>query len=174
MLCTGHRPYRGTWRPGSQALDKIGATGIMVPRITSIAYRVGGVRALASPALAVPRKVGCSLNNYWTSHLGGAGEPSGATRRPRGRPWRPPECPDGHGRLRRRSRGVGSAPNLEGGRFRTAVEGPLWAEQRGGIARTRDHSQIRGYSQGIFASHGGGRPGFLISAETSPAGGASG
>ena len=44
------------------------------------------VRALASPALAVRRKVGCSLNNYWTSHLGGAAEPSGATRRPRGRP----------------------------------------------------------------------------------------
>ena len=26
-------------------------------------YRIGGVRALASPALAVRRKVGCSLNN---------------------------------------------------------------------------------------------------------------
>ena len=81
----------------------IGQTHIMVCRITSTAYRVGGVRALASPALAVRRKVGCSLNNYWTSHLGGAGEPSGATRRPRGRPWRPPECPDVHGRLRRQS-----------------------------------------------------------------------
>ena len=40
------------------------------------------MRALASPALAVHKKVGCSLNNYWTSHLGGAGEPSGATRVP--------------------------------------------------------------------------------------------
>ena len=26
------------------------------------------------------------------THLGGPGEPSSATRRPRGRPWRPPEC----------------------------------------------------------------------------------
>ena len=34
------------------------------------------------------------INNYWTSHLGGGGEPSGATRRPRGRPWQPPECPN--------------------------------------------------------------------------------
>ena len=64
----------------------IGQTHLMVCRITSPAYRVGGVRALASPELAVRRKVGCSLNNDWTSHLGGAGEPSGATRRPRGRP----------------------------------------------------------------------------------------
>ena len=29
------------------------------------------------------------------SHLGGPGEPPGATRGPRGRPGRPPECPDG-------------------------------------------------------------------------------
>ena len=50
--------------PYSQALDRIGATDIMVCRITSTAYRVGGVRALASPALAVRKKVGCSLNNY--------------------------------------------------------------------------------------------------------------
>ena len=56
----------------------IGQTHLMVCRITSPAYRVGGVRALASPALAVIRKVSCSLNNYWTSHLDGAGEPSGA------------------------------------------------------------------------------------------------
>ncbi len=54
-LCTGHRPYRGTLKPSAR-LDR---TGIMVPRITSTAYRVGGVRALTSPALAVRRKVGC-------------------------------------------------------------------------------------------------------------------
>ena len=57
----------------------IGQTHLMVCRITSPAYRVGGVRALASPALAALRKVGWSLNNYWTSHLGGPGEPPGAT-----------------------------------------------------------------------------------------------
>ena len=44
-----------------------------------------------------------TLNNSCSSHLGGLGEPSGATWRPRGRPWRPPECPDVHGRLRRQS-----------------------------------------------------------------------
>ena len=94
----------------------------MVPRITFVLGVGVGVevylyhkhslsrrrsaRSGVASALAVPRKVSCSLNNYWTSHfthLGGPGELSGATRRPRGRPWRPPECPDGHGRLRRRS-----------------------------------------------------------------------
>ena len=39
-----------------------------------------------------------TLSNSCSSHLDGPGEPSGATWRPRGRPWRPPECPDVHGR----------------------------------------------------------------------------
>ena len=42
-----------------------------------------------------------SISNSCSSHLDGPREPSGATWRPRGRPRRPPECPDGHGRLRR-------------------------------------------------------------------------
>ena len=83
----------------------------MVPRITSTAFciasDVGGVCALSDVGQQrsrrfQERKVGvftCSLNNYWTSHLGGPGEPSGPTRRPQGRPWRTPKCPDGHGRL---------------------------------------------------------------------------
>ena len=44
-----------------------------------------------------------TLSNSCSAHLDGPGEPSGATWRPRGRPWRPPECPDVHGRLRRQS-----------------------------------------------------------------------
>ena len=70
-------------------------------------------------------KVGCSaLNNYWTSHLGGAGEPPGATRRPRGRPWRPPECPDGHGRLRPDDPRGGKGVKTGGERAREGVAEP--------------------------------------------------
>ena len=47
------------------------------------------------------RNIFCTLSNSCSSHLDGPREPSGATWRPRGRPRRPPECPDGHGRLRR-------------------------------------------------------------------------
>ena len=47
------------------------------------------------------RNISGTLSNSCSSHLGGPGEPSTTTWRPRGRPRRPPECPDGHGRLRR-------------------------------------------------------------------------
>ena len=47
------------------------------------------------------RHISARTGNNCSSHLGGPGEPSGATWRPRGHPRRPPECPDGHGRLRR-------------------------------------------------------------------------
>ena len=52
----------------------------------------------SASSLAVGKKVGCSLNNYWTSHLGGAGEPSGAISgdpggAPGGRPSAPTAMP---------------------------------------------------------------------------------
>ena len=35
------------------------------------------------------------MHFHYKTHLDGPSEPSGATRDPRGRPWRPPDCPDG-------------------------------------------------------------------------------
>ena len=45
-------------------------------------------------------KYGCTGNNC-SSHLGGPGEPRGATRDPQGRPPRRPDGPDDDGRARR-------------------------------------------------------------------------
>ena len=53
------------------------------------------------------RNIFWRTGNNCYSHLDDPEEPSGATWRPRGHPWRPPECPDGHGRLRRHLAGGG-------------------------------------------------------------------
>ena len=68
---------------------------------------IGRCRLLQVAAPLVAKSISSvpkSINNSCSSHLDGPGEPWGATWRPRGRPRRPPEGPDGHGRLRRDSR----------------------------------------------------------------------
>jgi hypothetical protein len=99
-LCTGHRPYRGTLKPSAR-LDRTN----WHHGLPDGKPWMGRCRALQSePAnLSTKRGHGQIWADNLETHLGGPGEPSGATRRPRGRPWRPPECPDGHGRLRRQS-----------------------------------------------------------------------
>ena len=72
-----------------------GPTGIMVLRMR-MPYG-----ADAGPCRLQPRTRGGEFGTLGPtgksccSHLGGPGEPPGATRGPRGRPGRPPECPDG-------------------------------------------------------------------------------
>ena len=93
---------KGIWLgPRSQILDRIGQTDMMVYRGGSVPSGDAGHCRLRRRSRRDGKSVRTSISNNCSSHLGGPGEPSGATWRPRGHPWRPPECPDGHGRLRR-------------------------------------------------------------------------
>ena len=81
--------------PGSQKLDRIGANGYMVVRLRVACLHDAGSCSFLEKMTAR----GDNSDQIWVVHLKvrsyGPGEPSGATRGPRGRPWRPPEYPDG-------------------------------------------------------------------------------
>ena len=65
-----------------------------VSKMQALRHTNAVVRMSAAPGGTRTRGGGTSCS----SHLGGPGEQSGATKRPLWRPWRPPECPDVHGR----------------------------------------------------------------------------
>ena len=79
----------------SQELDRIGANGFMVLRMrVQSKHDAGSCRGQRQGGDKRDEST-CDMHFRYKTRLGGPGEPLGATRGPRGRPWRPPECPDG-------------------------------------------------------------------------------
>ena len=81
--------------PRSQERSRIGANGIVVLRL-----RVPCLLDAGSCSLALMWREWTTGSVFgrvprYKADSGGPGEPSGATRDPRGRPGRPPDCPDG-------------------------------------------------------------------------------
>ena len=74
------RPDRSKWLHGSPA------ESVMLSSCSLLQLSPQGGAEMDNPCPFL----GCPLK----SHTGGPGEPSGATRGPRGRPWRASECPD--------------------------------------------------------------------------------
>ena len=98
-LGTRQGPYLRTPKPGFAV-----ASAKLASWFTAVAAchrAMQGIAGCSAARVKIGTMVTKSISNSCSSHLGGPWEPSGATWRPRGRPRRPPECPDGHGRLRR-------------------------------------------------------------------------
>ena len=87
--------------PWSQKLDHIGASGIIVIRIPKWSPARSALAALPRRAAKKDAFQIWFHTHDCSSHLGGPGEPGGATRDPRGRDLRRPDGPDDDGRSRR-------------------------------------------------------------------------
>ena len=98
----------GAWYPLSTSPKDCGAkssTGSDEVASWFSAYRASlsakqGIAACSPEVGQNEENVKKSISTRCSSHLDEAGEPSGATRDPRGRSRRRPTCPDGDGRLR--------------------------------------------------------------------------
>ena len=78
----------------SQALDRIGANGFMVLRMrVQSKHDAGSCRGQRQGGDKRDEST-CDMHFRYKTRLGGPGEPLGATRGPRGRPWRASECSD--------------------------------------------------------------------------------
>ena len=98
--------------PWSQKLDHIGASGIIVIRIPKWSPARSALAGLPRRAAEGGRNLIWFHTHDCSSHLGGPGEPGGATRDPRGRDLRRPDGPDDDGRSRRHFPGGGRGLNL--------------------------------------------------------------
>ena len=92
-----------TLGPWSQELAHIGATGIVVIRIPMRSPARSALAGLQRRTRRGDRPALFFTENNCYSHLGGPGEPRGATRDPRGRDLRRPDGPDDDGLARRHS-----------------------------------------------------------------------
>ena len=79
--------------PRSQKLSRIGANGFRVLRLRVPCLHDAGSCSLQRPAAEKRQLSMFGRVPRYKVDSGGPGEPSGATRDPRGRPGRPPECP---------------------------------------------------------------------------------